>query len=175
MNETVPFITPIALALGSNLGDRLANLQAAVTELASYMTITDLSSVYETAPVYVTDQPAFLNAAITGTTHLAPLTFLWSIKQLEMELGRQPTFHYGPRVIDIDLLLFGEAEIHEAELTVPHARMTERAFVLQPLKEIAGGWIHPVAQRSIEDLAQAIDGGDVRPFNGRLFRENLAL
>src|SRR5271168_2490721 len=94
----------IALALGSNEGDRMASLRAAVKALASYVDVTATSFVYETAPLYIDDQPMFLNAALVGTTKLTPLMLMWNIKQIETELGRTPTYRYGPRAIDIDVI-----------------------------------------------------------------------
>src|SRR5262249_47937033 len=98
----------VALALGSNLGGRLAALRSAIEQLPLNVKITAISPVYETRPVYVTNQPAFLNAVLIGETRLSPLPLLWSIKELEAELGREPTFHYGPRLIDIDVIYYDD-------------------------------------------------------------------
>jgi len=149
---------PVALGLGANVGDRLAMLRAAVSGLAPYINVTAVSPVYETAPAYVTDQPPFLNAAVTGVTPLAPLAFLWSIKQLEAELGRTPTFRYGPRAIDIDILFFGGQAMATPELTVPHPRMHEREFVLRPLADIAADWKHPTAGLRVREMLERVPG-----------------
>jgi 2-amino-4-hydroxy-6-hydroxymethyldihydropteridine diphosphokinase len=146
----------IALALGSNLGDRLGALRAAVEGLASYLNIDIVSPVYETQAAYVTDQPAFYNAALTGKTKLAPLTLLRSVKELETEIGRQPTFHYGPRVIDIDIIFYGTQVIKTPELIVPHPRLQEREFVLRPLADIAPTWVHPPTGKTVEELLQSL-------------------
>src|SRR5882762_753869 len=115
--------SPVALALGSNLGDRAAALRNAIASVGSYLTVTSLSPVYETPAAYVTDQPSFLNAALLGETKLEPLALLWALKKLERELGRQPTFHYGPRLIDIDIVYYGDTVIDTPELILPHPRM----------------------------------------------------
>jgi 2-amino-4-hydroxy-6-hydroxymethyldihydropteridine diphosphokinase len=133
----------VALALGANVGDRLGMLRAAVAGLASYVNVTTVSPIYETAPAYVTDQPFFLNAVILAKTKLEPLALLWSVKQLETELGRTPTFRYGPRAIDIDILFHGEHIVASPELTLPHPRMVEREFVLRPLADVEKNWKHP--------------------------------
>jgi 2-amino-4-hydroxy-6-hydroxymethyldihydropteridine diphosphokinase len=133
----------VVLALGANIGDRPAALRAAVRGLADYVTITAKSPIYETAPAYIADQPKFLNAAVIGKTKLEPLALLRAIKNLESDLGRQPTFHYGPRAIDIDVIFYGNEIIDRLELTVPHPRLAEREFVLRPLVDIAPDWRHP--------------------------------
>ncbi len=145
-------IHKIALALGSNIGDRMAALQAARKGLADYMTITAASPIYETAPIYVTDQPLFLNAALIGETKLGPLTLLRAVKDLENDLGRQPTFHYGPRAIDIDIIFYGDEVINLPELILPHPRIAEREFVLRPLADIAPDWRHPQIGLTVEKM-----------------------
>jgi 2-amino-4-hydroxy-6-hydroxymethyldihydropteridine diphosphokinase len=153
----------IALALGSNTGDRQAALRAAVKGLAPFLTITAISPIYETPAAYVTDQPAFLNAVLTGTTQLAPLALLQAIKQLETALGRQPSFRYGPRLIDIDIIFYGQQVSETPELTVPHPLLAEREFVLRPLADIAPDWLHPMREQTVtEILAQLPERKAVR-------------
>ena len=142
----------VALALGSNIGDRLSALQAAKTQLSAYVNITAVSHVYETLPAYVTDQPAFLNAVVLGTTALEPLALLWTVKAMESTIGRQPTFRYGPRVIDIDILFLNDIVMDTPELVLPHRRMGERDFVLRPLCDIASEWRHPHTGQTARDM-----------------------
>ena len=146
----------VAIGLGSNLGDRLGVLRAAVAELAPYVVVTALSPIYATPPAYVTDQPPFLNAALLGTTHLTPLALLWSLKEIERELGRQPSFHHGPRLIDLDLIFYGDMAVHAPEITLPHPRLAEREFVLRPLIHLAPDWRHPETGLTIAAMLEAL-------------------
>jgi len=138
----------VHLGLGTNLGDRAANLTAALEALSDIVTLGQRSSVWETAPMHVLDQPAFLNMAVAGTTDIGPLDLLARIKQIETRLGRVASVRYGPRLIDIDILALGDETIESEILTLPHPRLGERRFVLAPLAEIAPGLIvsgHTVA------------------------------
>lgn len=144
--------TQVAIAIGSNLGERLFFLRSALEDIKPYIGITAVSRIYETPPAYVTDQPPFLNACLIGTAHLAPLALLWSLKYVEGQLGRQPTFRYGPRVIDLDLIFFGTDIITDPELTIPHPRLAEREFVLRPLADIAPNWKHPLSGLTIQEM-----------------------
>ncbi|HNQ66552.1 MAG TPA: 2-amino-4-hydroxy-6-hydroxymethyldihydropteridine diphosphokinase [Smithella sp.] len=147
---------PVALALGSNLGDRFASLRKAVEALASCVEISSASPVYETAPAYVTDQPAFLNAAVIGTTKLEPLPLLWALKNIERDVGRTPTFRYGPRVIDIDIIFYGDTILETPELILPHPRVFERDFVLKPLADIAPSWKHIKLGKTVTEMLAAL-------------------
>ncbi len=146
----------VALALGSNLGDRFDALRRAVDVVKTCVEITAVSRVYETPAAYVKDQPAFLNAAVLGTTKLDPLTLLWNLKSVERKLGRMPTFRYGPRVIDIDILFFCGRVLETPELTIPHPRIEERDFVLYPLNDIVPDWKHPVTQKTVAEMLSAL-------------------
>jgi len=140
------------LALGSNLGDRLDALRRTVKALSSCVDVQAVSPVYETAPAYVTEQPVFLNAVLTGTTKIEPLPLLWALKNIEREIGRTPTFRYGPRVIDIDILFYDDLVFETPELTIPHAHLHERDFVLRPLADIAPDWKHTKSGQTVTDM-----------------------
>jgi 2-amino-4-hydroxy-6-hydroxymethyldihydropteridine diphosphokinase len=148
----------VYLSLGSNLGDRMDNLAQAVDRLSQKLTLKKLSSVYETEPLYIKEQPLFLNTVLSADTRLAPLKLLSFIKGIESELGRQPSFRNAPRLIDIDILFYGDQIIDTLELTIPHPRITERAFVLVPLAEIAPGLVYPLTHEEISDLLVRVEG-----------------
>jgi 2-amino-4-hydroxy-6-hydroxymethyldihydropteridine diphosphokinase len=142
----------VYLALGTNLGDRAANLRAALDALAARMQVTAESDIYETAPWGVTDQPAFLNMCARAETDLAPLDLLTFIKELETTLGRVPTIRYGPRKIDIDILFYDTLILDSPPLSIPHPHLHERAFVLVPLADIAPNFVHPTIGLTVFDL-----------------------
>ena len=149
----------VHLALGGNLGDRAANLAEAIRRLGEAMDIDTQSALYETAPMYVTDQPAFLNMAVRGTTRLGPTELLRFLKEIEASLGRDlGGLRFGPRPIDIDILLYADRVVAEPDLEIPHPRMAERAFVLCPLADIAADTIHPVLNRRIDALRDEVPG-----------------
>ena len=138
-----------AIGLGSNLasglpGGREGNLREAIQRVGSLGSVTAISSFYDTAPVGVTKQPRFLNGAMLLRTSRGPLELMRELLKIERAMGRERTVPKGPRVIDLDLLLYGKAEIEMDELTVPHPAMQERRFVLEPLSEIAPAMVHPV-------------------------------
>ncbi len=147
--------TPL-LSLGTNLGDREANLRNAITALAPAVRVTRESRVYETAPWGFTDQPSFLNMVVAGETDLSPLELLKFLKTLETELGRTPTFRYGPRLIDLDILFYDDLILQTPELTIPHPKLHERAFVLVPLADLAPDLVHPLIQQNIADLLASL-------------------
>ena len=155
----------IYLALGSNMGDRMSNLRSAVERLSRKITIKKMSSVYETEPVYYKEQPLYLNAVLSAVTELEPFELLSFVKSIESDLGRQPSFRNAPRTIDIDILFYGAQIIETPELTIPHPRITERAFVLVPLAEIAPKLVHPALQKRAGELLAEVEGVDgVRKF-----------
>jgi 2-amino-4-hydroxy-6-hydroxymethyldihydropteridine diphosphokinase len=154
----------VYLALGTNLGDRIANLQAAITALPPFVRLLACSSVYETAPWGFTDQPAFLNQALAGETDLSPADLLVHLKNLESTLGRTPTFRYGPRQIDIDILFYDDLVLETPTLILPHPRLHERAFVLVPLADIAPNLQHPRLGKSIRGLLAEVDRTGVELF-----------
>lgn len=155
-------IHTVYLALGSNLGDRHKHLCDALQGLREVLSIECVSSIYETEPVGYLEQPAFFNLVCKGTTPLSPLELLKVAKDTEVRLGRQATFRNGPRVIDIDILLYDNLCMQKEQLTIPHPRMTERAFVLVPLAEIAPDTIEPEQKRTAQALLSAISRQGVR-------------
>ncbi|BAI73967.1 2-amino-4-hydroxy-6-hydroxymethyldihydropteridine pyrophosphokinase (plasmid) [Azospirillum sp. B510] len=147
------------LALGGNMGDRAANLAEAIRRLGEAVEIDARSALYETAAMYVTDQPAFLNMAVRGTTRLKPAALLRFLKRIETTLGRDlGGLRFGPRPIDIDILLYADRVVAEPDLEIPHPRMAERAFVLCPLADIAADLVHPVLNRRIATLRDEVPG-----------------
>ena len=153
------------LALGSNLGDREKNLDLALKALANpAIELVRSSSIYETAPMLLENQPWFLNQVAEVKTSLFPRQLLHAMQDIERQLGRKRTIPNGPRLIDIDLLLYGRTVMSSAELTVPHPRMAERRFVLEPLSELAPRLRHPVLKRTMLELLSATKQQDVRPY-----------
>ncbi len=140
------------LSLGSNLGNREANLRDAIARLDSLGKVTAVSSFYETEPVDFLDQPWFLNCVVLLETDILPETLLQRLLEIERALGRERLQPKGPRLIDIDILLFGDQIIHEPGLTIPHTALHERRFVLEPLAEIAPGVVHPVIKKTAQEL-----------------------
>jgi 2-amino-4-hydroxy-6-hydroxymethyldihydropteridine diphosphokinase len=153
----------IYLGLGSNLGDRNANLAAAADHLESVdLHITRKSSIYETEPRDVPHQPWFLNQVIEAQTDLFPRQLLLRIGKIEREMGRRRLIAKGPRNIDLDILLFGDFVVAGCDLEIPHPRMTERRFVLEPLAELAPDLRHPVTRRTIREMLAAVANQAVR-------------
>jgi len=153
------------LSLGSNLNDREANLRRALEILESPdVHIKRVSSIYETEPQEMRDQPWFLNLVAEVETTLFPMQLLRRVRKIEKELGRQRLVPKGPRTVDIDILLFGRFVMDSPALQVPHPRMQDRRFVLEPLAEIAPELRHPVTRRSVPEMLQATSGQIVRRF-----------
>jgi 2-amino-4-hydroxy-6-hydroxymethyldihydropteridine diphosphokinase len=142
----------VYLGLGSNLGGRKQNLVQALELLSKRAVIEKVSSIYETEPVGYKEQPLFLNAVCRISTELKPGRLLLLAKKIEAKLGRTSGFPNAPRPIDIDILLYGDEVLSSKELTVPHPRLAERAFVLVPLAEIAPNMVHPASGKTIKNL-----------------------
>jgi 2-amino-4-hydroxy-6-hydroxymethyldihydropteridine diphosphokinase len=152
-------LTLTYLSLGSNVGDRAAHLQEAQRRLSAIGKVVCVSSYYETEPVEFTDQPWFLNCALSLETDLNAQELMASILKIEQEMGRRRVQKKGPRTIDIDILLFGDCVVESAEVTIPHPAMQERRFVLEPLAEIAAGVRNPVLGKTIRELRDALPEG----------------
>jgi 2-amino-4-hydroxy-6-hydroxymethyldihydropteridine diphosphokinase len=142
----------IFIGFGSNLGDREYNIRTALNLLEEKMNLVVVSSFYETEPMYVKDQPLFLNCVAKFETDLEPEEVLDYFHTIEKKLGRDRSVRYGPRKIDLDILFYGDIKVDENFLKIPHPLIQERAFVLVPLAEIAPQLVHPVYKRTIEKL-----------------------
>ncbi len=151
----------VYLSLGSNVGDRSANLHTAIDHLRTLGDVAAVSSFYETEPVELTAQPWFLNCAVKLETEKMPRQLLAAILAIEQKMGRRRTLKKGPRIIDLDILLFGSSVIEMKGLIIPHPAMHERRFVLDPLTEIAPDVLHPVVKQTIRELRGALPPGQV--------------
>jgi 2-amino-4-hydroxy-6-hydroxymethyldihydropteridine diphosphokinase len=159
-------MTTVYLSMGSNLGDREKNLLDAISALATPdVGVTRVSSIYETEPVDFIDQPWFLNCVVEAETQHPPQELLRSLRAIEARLGSKKEFAKGPRLLDIDILVYGDATLDTPELQVPHPRMTRRRFVLAPLVELAPDLRHPSWGATVAELlARSEDRSEVRPF-----------
>lgn len=154
----------VYLSLGTNLGDRAANLKQAVSSLPPQMTVKARSNVYETPPWGYTEQGAFLNQIVMATTYLEPELLLKHLKRLETALGREATFRYGPRLIDIDILFYDDLVLNTPLLTLPHPHLHERGFVLVPLMDLAPDLVHPVTGMSVREMSLLCDTSGITPY-----------
>jgi 2-amino-4-hydroxy-6-hydroxymethyldihydropteridine diphosphokinase len=155
----------VFIALGSNLNDRLKNLQEAVSHLLPSVSPVACSPVYETEPWGYLDQPRFLNQVIQATTFLSPEQLLVYLKNIELQMGRQQTIKLGPRLIDLDILFYDNLVLELPGLSIPHPHLDKRAFVLVPLADLAPNKIHPVLGFTVAELLDRIDRQGIELFD----------
>ena len=156
------------LSMGSNLGDRIANLRKAISSLPPKLIPLVQSSIYETEPWGYSEQPVFLNMVVKGETELGPHDLLDFLKQLEVSIGRRETFRFGPRFIDLDILFYDDLVLETPDLVIPHPRIAERAFVLVPLAEIAPDLYHPAVGKSIQGLKSNVETSGIKLFQSTI-------
>lgn len=154
------------LSLGSNVGDRAAQIADAISRLRAIGRVTKTSSLYETSPVEFNDQPWFLNAVVELHTVLDPSRLMHLLLDIERAMGRERTRPKGPRTIDLDILLYDDREVHSEVVDIPHPSMHQRRFVLIPLAEIAPALLHPALKLTAAQMLERLPASDiVRPFN----------
>lgn len=147
----------VFIALGSNLGDRAANLDAAIEAMEPDVHPRQCSPVYETPPWGYLDQPKFLNQVIEAETSLSPARLLEYLKRIEVKVGRKETFRFGPRMIDLDIIFYNGEVIDSPPLIIPHPRLAERSFVLMPLADLAPDYRHPILGDSVSEMLAKVD------------------
>jgi 2-amino-4-hydroxy-6-hydroxymethyldihydropteridine diphosphokinase len=153
------------LSLGSNIGDRIDNLSQARNVISEHFEIIAESSLYETEPWGYEDQPQFLNQVIEVNVQLSPEEFLKAVKEIENELGREKTFKYGPRNIDIDIVTYGNLVYRSDKLKIPHPHFDQRAFVVVPLQEISPNFRHPITNKDIDSIIESVSTDGVYIFS----------
>jgi len=154
----------VYIALGTNLGERLDNLHAAIRAFPPVVQVLIESHIYETPPWGYENQPAFLNMVVKATTDLEPGALLSFLKQIEGELGRKQNFRWGPRLIDLDILFYDDLVIDTPPLVIPHPRLHERGFVLVPLADVAAGLVHPKFHVQVKELLSKVSQQGIKHF-----------
>ncbi len=156
-------VEPVFIALGSNLDDRHANLNEAIAHIAAWprFEVIAVAPFYDSDPMYVSDQPQFLNSVLQGRAFCTAPELLTFLKDVEGRVGRRPTFRNGPRIIDLDIVYFGDERVSEAALEVPHPRRLERDFVLQPLCDLMPGFIDPDTKAPVSEALVQLKDPDV--------------
>ena len=149
-------LNEVCIALGCNVGDKVHSLHEAFTQLQALGTVRRTSFLYRSKPMYHLEQPAFLNCACILSTSLSPEALLIKLKEIEKSIGRRTTFRNGPRQIDLDIILYNQEVIDTENLVIPHPRMCERGFVLQPLMDLIPDFEHPVHHKTIRDLCSQL-------------------
>ena len=157
-----PVTNSVYLGIGSNIGDRLDNISRAIAMLKGHMEVPGASGIYETEPVGKIGQGMFLNCVVEARTDIPPIELLELLKFLEKKLGRGEELRWGPRVIDLDILAYGNEIVKRTNLIIPHQEMHRRRFVLIPLQEIAPGFVHPVLKRDIPSILKDVPEAHVK-------------
>ena len=150
----------VYIGLGSNLGDRVANLRDAVHRLSAIIRVEQVSRLYVAAPLGYVRDDAYINAVLHGKTTMTPMDLLGMLQSIEVAMGRRPGVQFGPRPIDLDLLFYDSIQMETFKLTIPHPRLVERAFVLKPLVDIAPNFMHPVLYYTVTQLLQDTEDAD---------------
>jgi 2-amino-4-hydroxy-6-hydroxymethyldihydropteridine diphosphokinase len=153
------------IAMGTNLGERLENLRAAIDALAPDVSVLAKSHVYETPPWGVEDQPAFLNMVVRAETGLEPEILLRYLKEIESQLGREESVRWGPRLIDLDILFYDNLVLDTEGLVIPHPRLHERGFVLVPMADVGADVVHPVSGEFVWELLLKVDTSGIEPLS----------
>jgi len=162
----------VYIALGTNLGERLDNLRATIQSMPPEVNVLAESHIYETPPWGYENQPAFLNMVLKAETNLEPEALLTYLKQLEVELGREQNFRWGPRLIDLDILFYDDLVIDTPPLVIPHPRLHERAFVLVPLADVAADLVHPKFHLQVKELLSKVSQQDIKRIDDKKHGES---